>query len=169
MESTKVYAVSRWVWLLPIAVTGLVGYNFLTITEWVSNIFFVAMGLLGWYSFFAVPHKVSITPDNWVVIEKIFGQSRVRVEDILVVERDGKTTTLKHRAGKIQLSYIINHLDDFATQLKKRNPLIEETEGPMLRLGKSPAKMMGLIVIVVALALVVVALAVNFPTIGQLF
>jgi len=162
MEPVKIYTAPRWRWLLLVVIAMLVGYNYLYTGEWVSNVFLGALGLLACYGFLTDPHTVRLTEDNQVVVEDVLRQKRFNVEDVLAIEYDNRAVTIKYRGGKVRLSQFINHLNDFAAQLKVRNPLIEETEGPMLKLSKSPGKMVGVITLVIALALVVVALAVNF-------
>lgn len=154
MYTTKSYAVSKVVWLLPLVLILLTASVYWQPNEWGYRLFMTAIALFGLGSMLLMPLKVTLTADNKLVVQGILRRTIVNIEDILVIEQNGKTTTLKHRDGKIELSYVINDLSDCCAELKACNPAIVERDGKMLTLARSPRFMIPLVVGIVLLTLV---------------
>lgn len=155
----KTYAVSKLFWLLPIALVLITASVYWQPNDWGYRLFMTALCLFGCGAALLMPLKVTLTADNKLVAQSVLRSTSVNIEDILLIEQNGKTTTIKHRGGKLELSYIINDLAGCCAELKARNPAIVEQDGKMLQLSRSPWFILTVVVGAVALAVVVILIA----------
>lgn len=157
--TTQSYTVSRLFWLLPMALVALTAWVYWQPNEWGYRLFITAMAMFGLGSMLLTPLKITLTTDNKLVVQGLLRRTSVNIEDVFVIEQNGKTTTFKHRDGKIEVSYVINDLPGCCAELKARNPAIVEQDGKMLRLSRSLWFNLSIVVGAMVLALVVILIA----------
>lgn len=169
MGTLKTYSISRWFWLLPMAVTVILIVYYQQPHAFGSKVFMALMCLFGWWVSLSIPIKIEIGHDHSVIFQGVLRKTRTKILDISAIERGGRTTTLRHGSGKIEVPNIIKNIEDFLEELQRLNPSIIEDVSPLVKFGHSPAKVILLIVLSVALALILAALAINFPAVGKFF
>ncbi len=164
MTDRKTYSVSKIFWLLPAAMTLILVFYFLQPQGFGSKALMAAMGLLAWYACLSVPHTIHITEEGRIIFISVIKTVEIHVRDISAIEKGGKTTVIIHRNGKIEVSYIINNLEEFCNDLKKLNPSVTESVGPLTAFARSPAKIFILLIISVLLALSIAGLVIVFSS-----
>ncbi len=156
MTDSKNYTVPKLFWLLPLVLLLLTAWVYWQPNEWGYRLFITAMGLGGCIAVLLMPHTITLTADNKLVVRSLLRQTRVNIEDIDLIEQNGKTTTFKHRDGKIEVSYVITDLPGCCAELRARNPAIVEQDGKMLRLSRSLWFNLSVVIVALALAVVVI-------------
>ena len=165
----KTYAMPKWLWLLPLFLTGIVANYYFTTYPAGSKVFMTLLCLLGWYMMLSMPLKIELNAENQVIFRGVLKTTVVNIDDILAIKRGGKTHIIKYRGGKVEISYIISNVEEFLADLKRLNPAIVEEENPLLKFSQSPVRVMVLVFGLVVLALVIAALAIYIPSVGHLF
>jgi hypothetical protein len=116
-----------------------------------------------------MPARISIERDRLAIFESILATTELRIEEITSIERNGKTTTIRHRNGKLDVSNMIPDIDEFFESLKELNPSIGDDLGSLAKFAQSPLRVVGLVLGLTVLAAAIAALAINIPVVGRFF
>ena len=169
MGTLKTYSISRWFWLLPMAVTVILIVYYQQPYAFGSKVFMAVLCLFGWWVSLSIPIKIEIEHDHSVIFQGVLRKTRIKIVDISAIERGGKTTALRHSGRRIEIPNIIKNIEGLLEELHRLNPSVIEDVSQLAKFGQSPTKVILLIVLSVALALIIAALAIYFPAVGKFF
>lgn len=169
MESSKIYTMPKAYWLLPVIMTGLALYTFVQPGTMFTRLLIALVCVAVWYFMLTLPQRVEITADGQVRLEGVLTQTRLNLTDISAVEFHGRRIVIRHRGGKITVSNLIHGYAQLPRELHRRNPAIVVKEGALVQLARSPQKIALVVIGVVLLTLIIAALAITVPAVGQFF
>ena len=168
MDKNKQYILTKWYWLLPVFVTGLIVYQLLQ-TENLPGmkIFWVIMGLVSWVGTLTMPIKITIQQDAWLVVQSVVRTQRVNLQDITAFQKGSRSITVLYRGGKVDIPYYSQGIDLLFDEMRRLNPSIHDELSPIFKFSQSMFKVILWITALLIVALLLVLLAMNIPAFRQ--
>ncbi len=157
MTPIKTYTVPKYFWLVPLAATLFLLGSFRQPYGWGVKLFVALFLLFIWYNFLVMPVEIRLLADQSVLFKGVLKESRVKVADIMTLEKSAKATTLIHTGGKVWLSMLISEVDDFFDEIKTINPAITEDYEPVTKFVQTPRNFILLVLGVFLAGLVLTA------------
>lgn len=162
MEPSKVYAMPKAYWLVPVAITGLFIYFLLTPTNWFERgLMLLAVGI-NWWMFLTLPQRVELTWDGYAQFDGVLIHHRFNLADITTIENHNRQLIIRHTQGKITIPNFIHNLPDLAAEFQRRNPAIVLEDSALVKFGRSPKRVLLLAVGISLLVGLITALALIF-------
>lgn len=164
MKAAQTYSLSYWFWMLPALMTLVTLYSLAQPYSLGTKVIVSLLCLLSWFGALTIPVRIDFDGHTWIVLKSLVTTIQINVNDIVAIERNGRTVTLRHRHGKVDLGVYYGDLESMLAALKALNPTIVDRPGALAKLIRIEPVILVFVIGLIVLGIVVLALTFVLPS-----